>query len=164
MPNTGLPRPPWRCRVCSMKPSPPSATEHVGVFGFAGAVERGHLRQRPLRFFGGTGEKSDARGGHGGSITGLPINVGAGPARDSFSFRKPKSSRAGPAPTGPSVLDRQLRQTLDCDRGGRIVERLLRRQFVEHGQGEAQRQHRRARSSCGPWRRRWRPASTAPGR
>jgi hypothetical protein len=33
MPNTGLPRPPWRWSVCSMNPSPPRATSTSAASG-----------------------------------------------------------------------------------------------------------------------------------
>ena len=99
-------------------------------------------------------------------------NVGADLARDALVQRKHRGrgpllhqpSCSAAQATMPSVLGRQLRQPLHRHRKGRIVERLLRRQLVEHAQGEAQGRHRRVRSSDGPWRRRWRPASTSPGR
>ena len=65
MPYTGLPRPPWRCRVCSMKPSPPSATSTSASSGACWPWRRDSSASARLRLVGGTGEEGDAgRRGH----------------------------------------------------------------------------------------------------
>ena len=152
MPYTGLPRPPWRCRVCSMKPSPPSATSTSAASGACSPYRATSLRVRALRLFGGTGEEGEAwRRGHR-RLRCDELSITA-PSCDCRAIgTRARTQEAGIRSALPIAADwavrsalprsaarSQLRQPLHRHRRRRVVQRLLRCQLVEHRQREAQR-------------------------
>ena len=128
--------------------------QHVGRVRVVLAVSRNQFGLGAQRLMGWTGEESDAGRVHGRRIT--------RPGSIACDGQMPPGPRPGGI-AAASAARGELRKPLDRDRSGRVIQRLLRGQFVEHRQGEAQRWHRRAAASGGPWHRHWCRAWPAPG-